>query len=134
MDWLLLGRPNIHCIFFRLIKRVLYTGIGAGVGAAVCYPEEANEALVTVEKEGKNAVEMVQALANGDVCVPFRERLFPGKLLEINLPSSASAADMSLVAGRTIAYWWGLFLPLTQLPGAASPVQSSLTYFGSMQH
>lgn len=65
MDWLLLGRPNIHCIFFRLIKRVLYTGIGAGVGAAVCYPEEANEALVTVEKEGKNAVEMVQALANG---------------------------------------------------------------------
>ena len=65
MDWLLLGRPNIHCIYFRLIKRVLYTGIGAGVGAAVCYPEEANEALVTVEKEGKNAVEMVQALANG---------------------------------------------------------------------
>ena len=38
------------------------------------------------------------------MCVPFREWLFPGKLLEINLPSSASAADMSLVAGRTIAH------------------------------
>ena len=49
----------------RLIKRVLYTGIGAGIGASVCYPEEANEAMATVEKEGKKAVEMVQALANG---------------------------------------------------------------------
>merc|ERR1712037_264366 len=43
----------------RLIKRVLYTGIGAGIGASVCYPEEANEAMATVEKEGKKAVEMV---------------------------------------------------------------------------
>ena len=31
----------------------------------MCYPEEANEAMVMVEKEGKKAVEMVQALANG---------------------------------------------------------------------
>lgn len=76
----------------RLIKRVLYTGIGAGVGASVCYPEEANEAMVMVEKEGKKAVEMVQALANG------------GKLSEISLPSTNAAADMSLVAGRTIAH------------------------------
>jgi len=76
----------------RLIKRVLYTGIGAGIGASVCYPEEANEAMATVEKEGKKAVEMVQALANG------------GKLSEITLPSTTSATDMSLVAGRTIAH------------------------------
>jgi len=76
----------------RLIKRVLYTGIGAGIGASVCFPEEANEAMATVEKEGKKAVEMVQALANG------------GKLSEISLPSTTSAADMSLVAGRTIAH------------------------------
>ena len=51
--------------YLRLIKRVLYTGIGAGIGASVCYPEEANEAMATVEKEGKKAVETVQALANG---------------------------------------------------------------------
>ena len=56
---------EIFCCLLRLIKRVLYTGIGAGVGASVCYPEEANEAMVMVEKEGKKAVEMVQALANG---------------------------------------------------------------------
>ena len=31
----------------------------------MCYPEEANEAMATVEKEGKKAVEMVQVLANG---------------------------------------------------------------------
>lgn len=31
----------------------------------MCFPEEANEAMATVEKEGKKAVEMVQALANG---------------------------------------------------------------------
>jgi len=76
----------------RLIKRVLYTGIGAGIGASVCYPEEANEAMATVEKEGKKAVEMVQSLANG------------GKLSQISLPSMTSGADMSLVAGRTIAH------------------------------
>ena len=58
---------------FRLIKRVLYTGIGAGLGASVCYPEEANEAMVTVEKEAKKAVDMVQTLANGGETVEASE-------------------------------------------------------------
>ena len=31
----------------------------------MAYPEEANEVMLTVEKEGKKAVEMAQALANG---------------------------------------------------------------------
>ena len=31
----------------------------------MAYPEEANEAMFTVEKEGKKALEMAQALANG---------------------------------------------------------------------
>jgi len=77
----------------RLIKRVLYTGIGAGLGASVAYPEEANEAMLTVEKEGKKAVEMAQALANGGK-----------KLSDISLPSATAASEMSLVAGRTIAH------------------------------
>merc|ERR1719239_2145894 len=87
--------------------RVLYTGIGAGIGASVAYPEEANEAMLTIEKEGKKAVEMAQALA------------FAGKLPEISLPSTTSAADMSLVAGRTIAH--NIKIILTFL-GAASAV------------
>ena len=31
----------------------------------MAYPEEANEVMLTVEKEGKKALEMSQALANG---------------------------------------------------------------------
>ena len=49
----------------------------------------------------------------------FREWLFAGKLPEISLPSTTSAADMSLVAGRTIAH--NIKIILTFL-GAASAV------------
>ena len=47
------------------------------MGASVCYPEEANEAMVTVEKEAKKAVDMVQALANGGETVEASENLWP---------------------------------------------------------
>ena len=65
MSWVCFSLAEMYVSFSRLIKRVLYTGIGAGIGASVAYPEEANEAMLTVEKEGKKAVEMAQALANG---------------------------------------------------------------------
>ena len=65
MCWICFCLLEIYVSLFRLIKRVLYTGIGAGIGASVAYPEEANEAMLTVEKEGKKALEMAQALANG---------------------------------------------------------------------
>ena len=41
----------------------------------MCYPEEANEAMVTVEKEAKKAVDMVQALANGGETVEASDYL-----------------------------------------------------------
>ena len=47
------------------------------MGATVCYPEEANEAMVTVEKEAKKAVDMVQTLANGGETVEASENLWP---------------------------------------------------------
>ena len=47
------------------------------MGASVCYPEEANEAMVTVEKEAKKAVDMVQTLANGGETVEASENLWP---------------------------------------------------------
>ena len=43
----------------------------------MCYPEEANEAMVTVEKEAKKAVDMVQTLANGGETVEASENLWP---------------------------------------------------------
>ena len=47
------------------------------MGATVCYPEEANEAMVTVEKEATKAVDMVQTLANGGETVEASENLWP---------------------------------------------------------
>ena len=47
------------------------------MGATVCYPEEANEAMVTVEKEAKKAMDMVQTLANGGETVEASENLWP---------------------------------------------------------
>ena len=47
----------------------------------------------------------LSSFCTSDVCcLQFREWLFAGKLSEISLPSTTSAADMSLVAGRTIAH------------------------------
>ena len=49
----------------RLVKRVLYTGLGAGLGAALCYPEEARQAGEVVETEGRKLVDMATELVNG---------------------------------------------------------------------
>jgi len=75
----------------RLVKRVLYTGLGAGLGAALCYPEEARQAGEVVETEGRKLVDMATELVNG------------GSLKPLSTPS----ADMSLVASsisRTLRF------------------------------
>jgi hypothetical protein len=47
------------------VKRVLYTGLGAGLGAAVCYPGEAREAAAVVEAEGRQLVAAARGLVSG---------------------------------------------------------------------
>merc|ERR1719167_1569186 len=69
----------------RLVKRVLYTGLGTGVGAAVCYPDQAKETLNAVETETKNLVSTAYSLVTGETSP--------------SLPSlEPSSVDMSLIA------------------------------------
>merc|ERR1719158_1935819 len=49
----------------RLVKRVVYTGLGAGLGAAVCYPDQARETLDTVETESKNLANAAYSMVTG---------------------------------------------------------------------
>ena len=39
----------------RIFKKVFYSGIGAGAGVSICYPEDAREAANTVYEEGAKA-------------------------------------------------------------------------------
>ena len=44
---------------------MLYTGLGAGAGAAACFPAECSGAAAVVEVEGRRAVDRVVSLATG---------------------------------------------------------------------
>merc|ERR1719158_1476027 len=68
----------------RLVKRVVYTGLGAGLGAAVCYPDQARETLDTVETESKNLANAAYSMVTGDSSP--------------SLPSLDPSLDMSLIA------------------------------------
>merc|ERR1719292_91299 len=72
----------------RLVKRVVYTGLGTGVGTAFCYPDLAKETFNTVETETKNLANSAYSLVTGETS--------PG------LPSlsslETSSVDMSLIA------------------------------------
>lgn len=67
------------------------------MGATVCYPEEANEAMVTVEKEAKKAVDMVQTLANGGETVEASENLWPCVNTLLKIVAFYSSCPISLV-------------------------------------
>ena len=67
------------------------------MGATVCYPEEANEAMVTVEKEAKRAVDMVQTLANGGETVEASENLWPCVNTLLKIVAFYSSCPISLV-------------------------------------
>ena len=47
------------------MKRLLYTGIGAGAGAAVCYPEEANEVSADAYAEIRKKAMIAYNFVNG---------------------------------------------------------------------
>ena len=49
----------------RIIKKVLYSGIGAGAGASFCYPQEAKETGDLVYEEGKRNVLVAYNFING---------------------------------------------------------------------
>merc|ERR1719153_220586 len=72
----------------RLMKRVVYTGLGAGVGTAFCYPDLAKETLNTVETESKNLANSAYSLVTGETSpsLPSLSSLEP------------SSVDMSLIA------------------------------------
>lgn len=63
----------------------------------MCYPEEANEAMVTVEKEAKKAVDMVQTLANGGETVEASENLWPCVNTLLKIVAFYSSCPISLV-------------------------------------
>ena len=48
-----------------MFKRVLYTGLGAGMGTSVCYPDEAGEVSATVYQEGKKTAQDAYSLVTG---------------------------------------------------------------------
>eukprot|EP00092_Neocalanus_flemingeri_P008167 GFUD01008807.1.p1 GENE.GFUD01008807.1~~GFUD01008807.1.p1 ORF type:complete len:163 (+),score=75.15 GFUD01008807.1:46-534(+) len=50
----------------RLVKRLVYTLVGAGGGAAVCYPEQAREGGEMVYQEGRNNVMVAYNFIAGD--------------------------------------------------------------------
>ena len=48
-----------------LFKRVLFTGLGAGAGAAICYPDEASEVRATIYHEGRKSALDAYSLVTG---------------------------------------------------------------------
>jgi len=50
----------------RLVKRVVYTMVGAGGGAAICYPEEAREGRDMVYQEGKYHIMQAYNIITGE--------------------------------------------------------------------
>ena len=61
-----------------LFKRVLYTGLGVGAGAAFCYPDEASELSSAVYQEGSKATQDAYSLVTGGklICIRFRSLVF----------------------------------------------------------
>ena len=47
------------------MKRVLYTELGTGLGAAACYPDLARETATVVETEGRKVVDTTYSLVTG---------------------------------------------------------------------
>ena len=59
-----------------MFKRVLYTGLGAGAGTALCYPDEASEVSTTVYQEGRNtALDAYSFVTGGKMNFPFLQRV-----------------------------------------------------------
>lgn len=54
-----------------MFKRVLYTGLGAGAGAALCYPDEASEVTTTVYQEGRKTAQDAYSLMTGGKLFSF---------------------------------------------------------------
>jgi hypothetical protein len=51
------------------MKRLVYTMVGAGGAAAVCYPEQAREGREMVYQEGrKNVMMAYNTIAGGELC------------------------------------------------------------------
>ena len=49
----------------RFLKKILYTGIGAGAGAGICYPDEAREIAEIGVEEGKRNVMIAYNFVTG---------------------------------------------------------------------
>ena len=52
----------------RIVKKLLYSGIGAGAGVAFCYPEDAKEGADIVYEEGRKAALVGYNLITGGQC------------------------------------------------------------------
>jgi len=72
----------------RLVKRVLYTLVGAGGGAAFCYPEQARETGDMVYQGGRDNIMQAYNVIAGDITPP--------SLADIS--SKVTNTDMSLIA------------------------------------
>ena len=51
----------------RIVKKVLYSGIGAGAGASFCYPEDAKEITGIVYDEGRRNALVAYNFINGGI-------------------------------------------------------------------
>merc|ERR1719483_1843197 len=71
-----------------MLKRVLFTGMGVGVGTAVCYPEQAGETGSFLKQEGCRLYDHAYNSLTGDSTEPFFV------LPTLPVPS----VDMSLIA------------------------------------
>ena len=63
-----------------MFKRVLYTGLGAGAGAALCYPDEASEVTTAVYQEGRKTAQDAYSLMTGGKLFPLSNNCFGDSL------------------------------------------------------
>eukprot|EP00092_Neocalanus_flemingeri_P102974 GFUD01131718.1.p1 GENE.GFUD01131718.1~~GFUD01131718.1.p1 ORF type:complete len:246 (+),score=116.90 GFUD01131718.1:43-780(+) len=85
----------------RLMKRLVYTLVGAGGGAAVCYPEQAREGGEMVYQEGRKNVMVAYNFIAGVEAGPT-----PTMPSLADISTMATNMDMSLVAAtmRRVLY------------------------------
>merc|ERR1719186_2519905 len=85
----------------RLLKRLVYTMVGAGAGAAVCYPEQAREGGEQVYQEGRKNVMLAYNLIAGVEGGPT-----PSLPSWTDISSMGTTTDMSLIAAtmRRVVY------------------------------